>query len=252
LEAGKQVFVEKPLVVTERQLEALCGAYEKANTRRPTGLMVGLNRRFAPMVGQIKEAFSAHGAKQLIYRVNSGHIPTSTWLHEADEGAGMLIGEMCHFVDLMQFICAERPVSVYARSMAVNNHMTADHDNLVLVISFDGGSVGTLNYNTVGNKTAPKERLEVFGGGLVAVLDDFRSLELIRENKQSRTKAANQDKGQAREVAETVEGFRKTGMAPIPFDEMVAGMKVIFAARESLASGQPVSVGQQIRYEVAV
>jgi polar amino acid transport system substrate-binding protein len=246
LNSGKQVFVEKPMVVTEDQLAALCDAYERANAQRPTGFMVGLNRRFTPMVARLKEAFKSRDAKQMIYRVNSGQISTS-WLHETQEGGGMLIGEMCHFVDLMQFISGERPVNVYARAMSINDQKIADQDNLVIVISFDGGSVGTLCYNTVGNNTAPKERLEVYGGGRVAALDDFRALEITQGPKRTRIKSANRDKGQATEVAETVQAFRTTGIAPIPFDELVGGIRIIFAARQSLISGETAKV---VPYEI--
>jgi predicted dehydrogenase/threonine dehydrogenase-like Zn-dependent dehydrogenase len=242
LDAGKHVFVEKPMVVSEEQLDAVIDAYNRANAKRPTGLMVGLNRRFAPMVTSLKEVFNAGDALQMIYRVNSGGIPNSTWLHESDEGGGMLIGEMCHFIDLMQFICGQRPASVYAQSLALNNQKFSDRDNLTIVVSFDGGSVGTLSYNTVGNSAFPKERLEVYGGGNVGVIDDFRSLEIIKRGKPIRIKAANQDKGQKREVEETIKSFRTFGAAPIPFEGLVAGMKVIFAARQSVTSSQPVAL----------
>lgn len=242
LDAGKHVFVEKPMVVSEAQLDAVMDAYGRANTKQPTGLMVGLNRRFAPMVTRLKEVFNAGDALQMIYRVNSGGIPTSTWLHESDEGGGMLIGEMCHFVDLMQFICGQQPASVYAQSLTLNNQKAFDLDNLAIMVSFDGGSVGTLCYNTVGNGAFPKERLEVYGGGDVGVIDDFRSLEIIKRGKPIRIKAANQDKGQKREVEETIKSFRAFGKAPIPFNELVAGMRVIFAARQSATSGQPVAL----------
>jgi predicted dehydrogenase/threonine dehydrogenase-like Zn-dependent dehydrogenase len=242
LDAGKHVFVEKPLVVNEEQLDAVINSYQKANEKKRTGLMVGLNRRFAPMVAQLKEAVSSASALQMIYRVNSGNIPTSTWLHEEDEGGGMLIGEMCHFVDVMQFICGEAPASVYAQSLRANSQKTSDYDNLSIVISFNGGSVGTLCYNTVGNSGFPKERLEVYGGGTVGVIDDFRSLEIVKAGKPTRRKGANQDKGQSREVADTVDAFRTTGQAPIPFAELVAVMRVIFAARQSVLTGQPVAL----------
>jgi predicted dehydrogenase/threonine dehydrogenase-like Zn-dependent dehydrogenase len=242
LNAGKHVFVEKPMVVNEEQLDAVIASYEQANATKPTGLMVGLNRRFAPMVAKLKETLNQSGALQMIYRVNSGNIPTSTWLHEEAEGGGMMIGEMCHFVDLMQFVCGQRPVSVYARSLRVNSQKTSDLDNVSIVIEFAGGSVGTLNYNTVGSGNFSKERLEVYGGGSVAVLDDFRTLELVKGGKQQRVKAANQDKGQSREVDETVRAFRTTGQAPIPFNELVAGMRVIFGARASVLSGQVVEL----------
>jgi predicted dehydrogenase/threonine dehydrogenase-like Zn-dependent dehydrogenase len=242
LNAGKHVFVEKPMVINEEQLEAVIRAYDEANAKKPTALMVGLNRRFAPLVTKLKEALNPSDALQMIYRVNSGNIPTSTWLHEEDEGGGMLVGEMCHFIDLMQFVCGQRPASVYAQSLRSNSQKVSDSDNLSIVIAFDGGSVGTLCYNTVGNSGFPKERLEVFGGGVAAVLDDFRSLEGVKAGKPTRVKAANQDKGQSREVAETVKAFRSQAAAPIPFSELVAGMRVVFAARQSMLSGQPVTL----------
>ncbi|HEX3143238.1 MAG TPA: bi-domain-containing oxidoreductase [Pyrinomonadaceae bacterium] len=242
LNAGKHVFVEKPLVVNEEQLDAVIDSYQKANAKKTTGLMVGLNRRFAPMIIKLKDALDSVSALQMIYRVNSGSIPTSTWLHEADEGGGMLVGEMCHFIDLMQFVCGQRPSTVYAQSLRANSQKVSDYDNLSIVISFDGGSVGTLCYNTVGNSAFPKEHLQVFGGGIAAVMDDFRSLEIVKGGRPTRVKAANQDKGQSREVSETIEAFRTRGEAPIPFAELVAGMRVIFGARQSLISGQPVKL----------
>jgi predicted dehydrogenase/D-arabinose 1-dehydrogenase-like Zn-dependent alcohol dehydrogenase len=242
LEAGKHVFVEKPMVVTEEQLSAVIDAYTRANEKQRIGLMVGLNRRFAPMVTTLKNVFDPKDALQLIYRVNSGQIPTSTWLHEPNEGAGMLIGEMSHFVDVMQFICGERPVKVFASALSLNSKKFADQDNVSVVITFDGGSVGTLCYNTVGNGAFSKERLEVYGGGNVAALDDFRSLQIVKNGKLTQTKAANQDKGQQREVKDTVEAFRTKGTGPIPFPELVATMRVIFAARKSASAGEPVEV----------
>lgn len=242
LDSGKHVFVEKPMVVSEEQLEAVMNAYARANAKQPTGLMVGLNRRFAPMVTALKASFDKNDRLQMIYRVNSGAIPTSTWLHEPDEGAGMLIGEMSHFVDLMQFICGERPTRVFASALTLNSQKFANQDNLSIVISFDGGSVGTLCYNTIGNGKVGKERLEVYGGGGVAILDDFRSLEIAKGGQLTRMKSANQDKGQEREVNDTIEAFRTRGTSPIPFAELVATMKVIFGARRSAASGEAVEV----------
>ncbi len=244
LAKGKHVFVEKPMVVSEEELHAVCDAYHQANQKRPTALMVGLNRRFAPMTTQCKAFFQNHEPKHLLYRVNSGHIPTSSWIYDAAEGGGMLVGEMCHFIDLMQFITEERPVRVQAQSLTLNNQAIADQDNLTLTLEFDRGSVGTLCYNTVGDKAAAKERLEVYGGNKVAILDDFRTLELTRNGRQDRHKAANQNKGQADQMKATVEAFRLHGKAPIPFEELVGDMQVVFAAKASLATGQPVKISR--------
>ena len=240
LEAGRHVFVEKPMVVSEEQLDAVREAYYKANEVKPTALMVGLNRRFAPMIAELIEALPANTPRQMIYRVNSGHIPTSSWLHESAEGGGMMIGEMCHFIDLMQFICGERPIRVYAQSLSVGRSDVADHDNVAISVTFSGGSVGTLNYNTVGDKSAPKERLEVYCGGHVAVMDDFRVLEVTKGGNKNRSKALNQDKGQSKQIDETVRKMLNKGEAPIPFEQLEDVMRAIFAARKSLQSGAAV------------
>jgi len=242
LRAGKHVFVEKPMVVSEDELEAVINAYERANEQRPTGLMVGLNRRFAPMVRSLRETFTAETPAQMVYRVNSGPIPTDSWLHQPEEGGGMLVGEMVHFIDLMQHICHAHPVEVYAQNVTVGSARLADHDNVSLTVTFADGSTGVLCYNTVGDDAAPKERIEVYGGGRVAVLDDFRRLEVTRGGSTDTSKAWNQDKGQKKEMYETVNAFRTEGAGPISFDELVVGMQTIFAAHRSLAEGRPINV----------
>lgn len=236
LEAGKHVFVEKPMVVTEDQLNTLRSAYEDAQAGRPTGLMVGLNRRFAPMVQELHEALPSGRPMQMIYRVNSGPIDTESWLHREEEGGGMLVGEMVHFIDLMQHICGERPSQVYAQSLTLDRHDRAESDNLSITVTFDGGSTGTLCYNTVGDDAAPKERLEVYGGGAVAALDDFQRLEITRGGSTSTSRAWSQDKGQPNQIDATVDGFCERGRGPVPFDELVTGMQVVFAVRTSLRS----------------
>lgn len=242
LDAGKHVFVEKPVVVTPEQLGTLRSAYETAQAERPTGLMVGLNRRFAPMVHDMREALPPGRPKQMIYRVNSGLIDTDSWLHRPEEGGGMLVGEMCHFIDLMQFMCGERPTRVYAQSLTLGRNDWADHDNLSITITFDSGSVGMLCYNTVGDAGAPKERFEVYSSGVVAALNDFRRLEITQGGSTSTSRAWNQDKGQSNQMAATVDGFCVQGHAPIAFEELVAGMQVVFAARRSLQSGVSVEL----------
>ena len=244
LEAEKHVFVEKPMVVTEDQLDPLCSAYEAAQEKTPTGLMVGLNRRFAPMVQELRETVPPGRPKQMMYRVNSGPIDPDSWLHREEEGGGMLVGEMVHFIDLMQHVCGERPARVYAQSLALDRHDRVNSDNLTICIAFEGGSAGTLCYNTVGDDAASKERLEVYGDGTVARLEDFRRLEITQNNSTSTSRAWSQDKGQPNQVDATVEGFRTQGRAPIAFDELVAGMWTVFASRESLRTQTAVDLGQ--------
>jgi predicted dehydrogenase len=242
LEAGKHVFVEKPMGVHPSQLASLRDAYEAAQQGPPTGLMVGLNRRFAPMVQELCDAFPEGRPKQMVYRVNSGAIGTDSWLHRDEEGGGMLVGEMVHFVDLMQHVCGERPVQVYAQSLSLGRHDHADTDNVSVTVTFEAGSTGTLCYNTVGDDAAPKERLEVYGGGTVAVLDDFRRLEVTAKGSTHTSRAWNQDKGQPNQVSATIDGFCERGRAPIAFDELMAGMRAIFATEASLRDNEPVRV----------
>lgn len=242
LEAGKHVFVEKPMVVTPEQLDALRETYEIAQQKRPTGLMVGLNRRFAPMVGELTGALSEDRPMQMIYRINSGPIEIDSWFYRPAEGGGMLVGEMVHFIDLMQHICEERPSQVYAQSLSLGRRDRPDSDNLSITVAFDGGSTGTLCYNTVGDDAAPKERLEVYGGGTVAMLDDFRRLEITQQGSTSTSRAWTQDKGQFNQVEATIEGFCELGRAPIDFGDLVAGMETVFAARKSLQANAPAEV----------
>lgn len=154
----------------------------------------------------------------------------------------MLVGEMIHFIDLMQFVCGEKPTQVYAQKMQVGTDQLADHDNVSITVTFDGGSTGTLCYNTVGDEAVSKERLEVYGGGQVATLDDYRRLEVTQDGSTSTSKAWNQDKGQENQMSETVRAFRSRGKSPIPFDELISGMQAIFGARHSLSKGQPIKV----------
>lgn len=242
LRGGKHVFVEKPLAVSEDQLDEIKAAYREANEERATGLMVGLNRRFAPLVSEMREHFGNSPVHQMIYRVNSGPVPTSSWMHRPEQGGGMLIGEMCHFIDLMMYMSGQLPTDVSAHSAQVARHDVSDHDNLSVTVKFGRGAVGTLCYNTVGDKTSGKERFEVYGGGRVGWLDDFRTLERVHGGDMSRTRKWSQDKGRERQIVETVEAFRQKGQAPIPFHELHLGMQAIFAARRSLSTGSPVAI----------
>ena len=245
LNAGKHVFVEKPVVALEEDLDRLVDAYLEANRTARVAFMAGLNRRFAPLVRKLKGSLPS-GPVQMIYRVNSGHIPTSSWLHEVNEGGGMLVGEMCHFVDVMQFVAGAAPVDVYASSVAAHNSEIEDTDNLSVVVRFQNGSVGTLCYSTIGAKTAPKERFEVFGAGMAAFLDDFRSLEIFDERGRKRSKSMNQDKGQEEQIRQTVKSFRELGDAPIPFREIIDGMRVVFGARRSAIEGYKIDLYNRV------
>ena len=200
LRAGKAVFVEKPLALDEAELAEVIQAYREA--AHPL-LMVGFNRRFAPMVVEARRRMPAIGPYTFHYRVNAGFVPADNWYHDPVLGGGRLIGEGCHFIDLMLYFTGAVPVEVYAASM--DDAGVYRHDNLSVTVRFQDGSLGNLLYVACGDTSLPKERLEVFGGGMVAIIDDYRSLIVSHKGKRTQIKSRYaQDKGHKAEMAEFV------------------------------------------------
>jgi predicted dehydrogenase/threonine dehydrogenase-like Zn-dependent dehydrogenase len=198
LKAGKHVFVEKPLCLHREELEEISRTYSElragANPNPPV-LQVGYNRRFAPMALKLK-AFLREVKEPVLlhYRVNAGYIPPDHWIHDPKEGGGRIVGEVCHFIDFMIFLTSSVPVQLTA--LALPNQGRYRDDNLVVNLKFANGAVGVITYVANGDKTFPKERVEVFGGGRTAVLDNFRRLELVRGGGRKVTRSLlRQDKG---------------------------------------------------------
>ena len=241
LEAGKHVFCEKPLCLNVEELHVIRAAYEQHNTRL---LMVGYNRRFAPMARQLK-GFFAEVQEPLVmhYRVNAGYIPAEHWVHDPQQGGGRIIGEVCHFVDFLIFLAGAFPLQVHA-AVLPNNGRYCD-DNVVVTLTFANGSVGTITYVANGDKSVSKEHLEVFGAGAAAVLDDFRCLELVRNGNRTVHKARlRQDKGHRGEWEAFIAAMQSGSQAPIPFRDSVVTAQVTFAIIESLRTGRGVEVGE--------
>jgi predicted dehydrogenase/threonine dehydrogenase-like Zn-dependent dehydrogenase len=241
LTAGKHVFCEKPLCLNERELSQIVRAHEAQESDGKL-LMVGFNRRFAPLalrlkrfVQDIREPLALH------YRVNAGFIPADHWLNDPQQGGGRIIGEVCHFVDFLAFLVGAAPVEVQSHSLV--NPGKYSNDNVVSQIRFADGSHGTISYLANGDKAYSKERLEVFGGGSVAVLEDFRRLELVGHGrKQVFRLYLRQDKGHRGEWLAFVDAIRNGGKSPIPFSEIVATMQATFALEESRSLGLPIPV----------
>lgn len=237
LEHDKPVFVEKPLAVDEEHLEAVRSA--AAAAARPF-VMVGFNRRFAPTTRALLEFF-AETAEPVVmsYRVNAGFLPPDHWLHDTEVGGGRIVGEGCHFVDLMMVIAGAPPVEVFARALPDDGRYR--QDNVTAHIRFGNGAVGTLTYVANGDRGVPKERLEVSGGGGIAILDDFRRLTLARGGKARKTGRfrARQDKGHRAEMAAFVEAVRSGGESPIPLRDAIVVTETTFRILDSLRSGMP-------------
>jgi predicted dehydrogenase/threonine dehydrogenase-like Zn-dependent dehydrogenase len=252
LSAGKHVFCEKPLAIHPEELDEIEKFFSQVVQRRPdTGaaqatpcpvLTAGYNRRFAPLAIKLKaffsrrtEPFAAH------YRVNAGSLPPDHWLHNPLVGGGRIIGEACHFVDFLTFLAGEPPISVSVNALPDGG--SYQEDNVVMSFTFSDGSIGMVTYLANGDKAFPKERIEVFSGGRVGVLDDYRTLTLLKDGQkrvyQSRLR---QDKGHRAEWEAFASTITGTGSIPIPYQQLFSVTRATFAAVKALRSGEKVNL----------
>lgn len=233
LRAGKAVFVEKPLAIDEAGLQRVLEAQQESGQL----LTVGFNRRFSPLVAEMKQFFAAGQPLAVQYRINAGPIPADTWIHDPEDGGGRIIGEVCHFIDLVQFLTDDELVEVFAHSLG---GPTAElRDTVTITLRYRNGSIASINYFSTGDKSFPKEMVEVFGSGGIAVLDDFRRLTLTRNGSKKNIKRVSQDKGFDQEVATFLTAV-KGGAAPIPLDSLVSTTRATFAIEESLRTGRAI------------
>jgi len=242
LDTGKNVFCEKPLCLSEAELRTICRAYSDVSSSQRLVLTVGFNRRFAPMVRRMKAFLqSIHEPLALHYRVNAGYLAPDHWLNDREQGGGRILGEMCHFVDLLMFLAASPIVEVVAR--IISNSARYSADNVIASLRFANGSEGTISYLANGDRSFSKERIEVFGGGSAAVLDDFRRLELVHGGRrQTMHSRWHQDKGHRTEWKNFAECVVAGSELPIPFDEIVASTLATIRIDESAAMGQPITL----------
>lgn len=235
LRAGKAVFVEKPLALTAAELGEVAAALTDDAL-----LMVGFNRRFAPLVERLRLALAGIEDIVLTARVNAGRLPASHWLHDIESGGGRLLGEGCHFVDLLLELAGAPAVRVDAVAVAQPERPLEASDSVAATLRCANGAVATLAYSGGGDTSLPKERFEAFGGGLAAVLDDFRRLELHRGGKTEVEKSA-QDKGHRAELACFVDAVAGRAPAP-PAESYLASMQATLALLDSLRSGRAVEL----------
>jgi predicted dehydrogenase/threonine dehydrogenase-like Zn-dependent dehydrogenase len=236
---GKSVFVEKPLALNEEELKSVLDAATNSDGR----LMVGFNRRFSPLARAALKFFAARQAPLSIsYRVNAGRIPKSHWAQDPREGGGRIIGEVCHFIDLMHFLTGALTTRVYAESITSRNQEIVDEDNVFITLRFSDGSNGSIAYLSEGDRGLPKERVEIFCEGKSFVLDDFRSAISYRNAREESTRPRQQDKGQADEARIVCATVLEGRDAPIALDDLATTTRATFRIRESLRTGQPVKV----------
>ena len=244
LSKGKNVFCEKPLALNLDELEQMEHFItERTQMQRAEEasaaplLMVGFNRRFAPLAQRLAEFLQGRQEPLVaLYRVNAGYLPLSHWLHDAKQGGGRIVGEACHFIDFLTFLVGQPPTTVLAQGLPDMGRYR--EDNVIIHLSFPDGSLGSVAYLANGDKSFPKERLEVYCGGRVGVLEDFRSLELVKDGRRkSLSSRLRQDKGHRGEWQAFVRSLLEAGTPPIPYEHLFGVSRASLAALQSLRSG---------------
>jgi predicted dehydrogenase len=240
LQAGKHVFCEKPLATNREQLAQIRDQlFSQENSPL---LMVGFNRRFAPLGRKLYDFIKLRQEPLVVsYRINAGLIPLTHWVQDPIMGGGRIIGEGCHFIDFLTFLVGSPPTSVYAQALPDEGRYR--EDNVVIVFNFSDGSVGTINYLANGDKAFPKERIEVFTGGRVATLDDFRTLEMVHQGKRQLIRTPlRQDKGHRAEWQAFSAAIIAGGPAPIPYEHLFGVTEITFSVIDALRTRKSIAV----------
>jgi polar amino acid transport system substrate-binding protein len=239
LERNKHVFVEKPLALNDEEFESVLEAAARSSAK----LMVGFNRRFSPLAQRAREFFSKRDTPlSIVYRVNAGRIAKEHWTQNADEGGGRIVGEVCHFIDLMQFMTGAPPVYLFAESISAKSSKIVDADSVFITLRFADGSNGSVAYLSEGDKGLAKERVEIFGAGRVFVLDDYRRATLYKDGREDQVALKAQDKGQQDQVRAVCASVLQGGAPPISLDELAATTRATFRVLDSLRERRPFDI----------
>jgi predicted dehydrogenase/threonine dehydrogenase-like Zn-dependent dehydrogenase len=247
LKAGKNVFVEKPLCMNEEQLSEIVKTYselETLNSELPL-LMVGFNRRFAPTTREAIRLFSNISRPLIVtIRVNIGPVRKDSWIHDPEEGGGNVVGEVCHFVDLIQAVTGSSPVKVFAQAAHAEREGQHPEDSVVINLSMANGSIADIVYTTLGDKSFEREKVEIFGGGAACVIENFKSMRWSHGGKKKRIGGvfSGVDRGHRDEMRTIVDCLRQGKLFPVSFESYVATTRTTFAAVESLRTGKPVEI----------
>ncbi len=235
LNAGKHVFVEKPLALTFEELDAVEAAYQKGNTT----LTVGFNRRFSPFMVDAKKQIGASNAPiNVVATMNASFIPADIWIHDMQSGGGRIIGEACHFIDLITFLTGSLVESVVMNALGPNP--AENTDNASILLRYKNGSTGVINYFSNGSKAYSKERIEIYSQNRTIVVDNFRKSSYFgfKSSGMKRT----QDKGHFDQFRLFVENLQNGGEATIPYEEVINTSRATIAAVASLKEGKWIQV----------
>ncbi len=242
LAAGKHVFVEKPLALNEEELSRVIAQVQETPDRL---LMVGFNRRFSPHIQHIKQALRGRsGPLCMQMTVNAGHIPADHWVQDPALGGGRIIGEGCHFIDLLTYLADSPIVSVSA--MMVGENVAVQEDKMSILLKMEDGSIGTVHYFANGTKSFPKENLEVFFDQRVVRMENFRQTDGYGFSSFKKLRTLRQDKGHQAELEAFVDAIKKGGTSPISFPELVNVTRASFAAVEAAKEGRVIAISQDM------
>lgn len=233
IKANKHVFVEKPLALIESEIDEIESVFNESEVKPK--VMVGYNRRFAPHIVKMKELLSSvKGPKTFIMTMNAGDIPADHWTQDPSLGGGRIIGEACHYIDLMRHLSGCKITGYQATCMGNVPGVAVCEDKASITLSFEDGSIGTIHYFANGGKAFPKERIEVFANDAVLQLDNFRKLTGFGWKGFNKMKLSNQDKGQKACSKAFIDSIQKGLESPISFDEIIEVARISCQVAEQL------------------
>jgi predicted dehydrogenase len=233
LEAGKHVFVEKPLALDHEELQVIQSFYEERSGTEAPVLFTGFNRRFSPFIQGIHKITKDRATPMMLnYRMNAGHLPLDHWVH-SKEGGGRNQGEACHIYDLFTFLVNSRVVEVQSQSIRCDVGHYTGRDNFTAVLTFEDGSLATLTYTALGSPEYPKELLEVFVDGKVLVMDDYRRLDVFGAEGGGISRKI-QDKGHEETLRIFARSVREGGEWPLPLWQQIQTTEIALKVEEQL------------------
>jgi len=239
LAAGKHVFVEKPLCIRPDELRAIAGCVESLGDGCPV-LTVGFNRRFAAATDLVRRHFDGVSPLSVSYRFASGEVPAASWVHDPEVGGGRLIGEACHAIDACAAIVGAPPSRVFAESAGSAGGGDPLDDRAFITLRHEDGSISSISYQAGGDKAGPAERIEVFGGGRTAIVEEWDRIELWSGNRRT-TARGGRDKGHAREIEAFLDVCRSGGAWPISWRDLYGTSWASLMTMRSLRESRPIS-----------
>jgi len=235
LQAGKNVFVEKPLTIFPWELDEIEGFYR--NHPHPPLLMTGFNRRFSPAIRMVQEQLAKRTTPLIVnYRMNAGYIPRDHWL-QSEQGGGRNLGEACHIYDLFNDLTGSDPISISGHSIVPRSRQWGKNDNFVATVTYSDGSVCSLCYTALGHKSFPKESMEIFSDGKVISLQDYKSV-VVLGSKRKTWNSMTQEKGQREELQALGEALQEGKTWPISLKEQIQATRIAFEVEKQIANLQ--------------